>query len=733
VLISGVAISEDAICADLASSNVSGTATFEATAIISSARGHFRCRGTAVLTGLATCVASPVPNNINRSTIQATAALVSAPNLVYRATATATGVSTLISFRGTVGGTATIEATASVIASARLRRRGTAMIQATSSLVITGSVRIRSVHATLTGVAAASAYSEIFQVATVNPALSGDLVDVADPADLRLYVDGNLIDLSSTPYYNLNEMRFSYDGKYLTFSEIATPTLGHPTWNVEQPVQLDINFGAGFKTYFKGKIKSRGHQGSNHNESIDYEASGYQIVSNDYTVLNTLGHPDLVFTVGSTVTSDEEVVPITKTIANAIQDLFNLSAPGLNTLGIPATIGVPGLTAFTGFLPESVQLRNVGFYAALQTLASYEPGVRAFFDDTTQTWIFVKLTHQPTMLTYVESVNLQNLNYQQDVNDCYTAVKLYADVSNEHILNHSDQNSSGYAGRVSVSLQKDWNAELEATWDIFRGEGADDPEGPEGGYWWVYRRYKIPDGVVPRELTTPKKVRYKVDIEEMTEDGSIVVTGSKWVVAQAYVNIQRRLVVTHMPIIKRGNPYVRGEVKGLVNTPTELGSPVQGADEVVLTYWPLGAFKYTFVTSTHSDGTVATTAGTYTTDGYATYLRYPEVGYRGTAYDFFGIERELVQVVDPTEVTSENARALLEAHKDVRISSDLPIEGDPLESAINLQKKLRVMHGALQTGLQSVSAHLTGFRYQFGKRGLNTLSLSTDISGLVKI
>lgn len=582
------------------------------------------------------------------------------------------------------------------------------------------------------GVALTQQRPEVYRTLS-NPVLSGDLVDPTDTSKLKLTVNGTVVNLSASSFYNLKDLRVDYDTKSLNFSEIATPTMGRATFAPEQVVQLEIDFGSGLTKYFKGKIRTRRHQGENNNEAIDYEALGFQNVANDVTVLNTDGRPDVLFTVGSTVTSGTTVATaFTKKVSEAIQDLFTLCATYLGAEGIPATIGYPGLDRFTAYLPETVQIRNSGFFSALQQLASHEPGVKAFFDDPTQTWVFPNLLQQPTLNLNVNSVNFQNLSYDQDASDRYTAIRLFADPSAEAIITHDNSmtlgGNRGYIGRQTVTLEQGWITALERDtttpdngWDILRGSGGSSADEIEDNYFWVFRRYRIPSGIVDREPGTPTRVKVRVDTHQTDPASGVVsVVRSRWIPVNANINFKRRIVVLAYPAITDNSlPFER--------------SQSFAAPEVTLTYWPMGVFRYTFATSVHSDGTVATTATTLTNEAYTSNLRYPGTGYTGTAYEMFGVQREKFEIVNPTEVTTANAIAKLNALKDVKINAEIPVDGDPLQYAINLQAKLIVTHPSLATGISTYGATITGYRYEFGQRGKNVISLSTDVAGLVKL
>lgn len=620
--------------------------------------------------------------------------------------------------------TAVVVAEATAIAVGRVYFRPAVPVTAVASIRSAPGIKFAHQQIALGANANAVVNPAVYRNVTV-PVLSGDQTDITSQAVFVLTVNNSPVNLGLTSRFNLLNMRFDYDGKSVSFTEVATPGIGSPTWAPEQTVTIDLDFGAGLTRYFTGKIRQRKANGVNANESIEYEAVGTQALANEVTVVNTDGRPELVFTVGSTLVSGStDPTQITKTVREAIQDLFTVASSALGAAGIPATIGAPGLEQFNAFLPETLQLRNTGFYAALSQLAGLQPGIKAFWDDPSQKWVFPNLLDQPTLVLNVNSINLSELVYVHDTSDRYTAVKLYSDPNLESLIDGSNPGLSGLVGPQRVTLEPLWDANLQGTWDIFLGTGALGATDLSDDYSYVFRRFRIPQNVVDREDGTPIRVAQRVDTEGLyvdpaTQATSAVVVKSRYVKVAARVNFPRRTVVLDYPAISAGDPYQSGSC-----TP---------APEVVLTYWPRGVFRYSFVSSVNSDGTVATTAVTQTSDFYQQSLRYPNTGYIGTAFDLFGVQREKCEIVDRTELTTVNAMARLALLKDVRVEGELPIDGDPLQYAINLQSKVLVRHPSQDTGIASVPAMLTGYTYTFGRRGKNTLSLNTDVSGLVKL
>lgn len=540
----------------------------------------------------------------------------------------------------------------------------------------------------------------------VNPVFSGDLIDQTNLSKLRFTVNSSVVSLTSSAQYNLLDMRFNYDGKEASFSEVVTPTIGNPSWSPEQTAQIELDFGSGLKTYFKGKIRSRRHEGQNNNEQILYTAQGYQTLADDVTVLNSDGLPRIEFTVPTTIYFPSTIgTTIPYPISQAVQGLFDLSTTALASQGIPTTIGTPGLETLTANLPQTLQISNTGFFQALSQVVAQQPGVKVYFDDIQQAWTFPNLLDTPTVLCRVESTNILELIYESNVNDRYTAIQLYGEPAADEIATHASTKTGGYIGRSTIDLQPNWNTTIEGDWTVFKGAAGLTPDVLEDDYFWVYRRFKIPNDVISQAPGTPLECMAKV-----SRWGH-----ERWVRIKGKANFKRRTFTAHYPVINDGDPYLPGDARP--------------SSELKLTYWPLGAFAFTGV---NSSGTPTGTSLTVSTSSYVS-LRYPQIGFEGTAFDLFNVQRVLTQLVPVTEVTTANAQSALSARKDVIVSGSIPIDGDPVEAAINLNARFRVQHGSQLTGLQSFSAIVTGYRYQFGKRGRNEIEINTDVGQLVRI
>jgi hypothetical protein len=599
-------------------------------------------------------------------------------------------------------------------------KRGTLDAEGNAFTTLDGRV-IQKNEGSAEGNAHTYMFADVFRPA-VNPPLAGDGVDIADNTAFQFRVNSDLIDLtlvdSCFHVWNMNDLTVSYDGKELIFEEFTG--IGSPTYQPEQEVTLDVDFGSGTATrIFSGKIKQRDHRGQNNNESVTYNAVDNFILANDITCLNSDALPRVVFTVGTTVTSvttalTNVATTFTKNIAEAVQNLFDFNLTQLGSAGIPATIGFPGLEQFNTVLPETVSLENTGFASALSQVAAYQQGVKVIFDEAQQKWIFPNLLTVTTVLCNVASMNITELPYSVDTTDRFTAVLLYADTDDfldEAIITKSETvNIGGNTGRIirtEVSLTQKWLSELEDEWTILKAMAGTLGE-LEDENFFVFKRWSLPDNLIDPWPGTPVRVFQKVNFW-----GEIA-----WRPLNGKPNFRRREFISHYHAISRGNPLVEGDAFG--------------PEEVKMAYYPL-QFEFTFPTSTTSDGTPTSfVTSTLDLSEFPDSLRVPSSGWDGTAFDDYNVQREFVQIVNRTEVNTLNAQALLDSRKDVVISGNLPVDGDPVEQFVGLGFKVFVQHPTRSTGIESRPALVTEWNYTFGKRGKNSLSLTTDVQGLIR-
>lgn len=569
------------------------------------------------------------------------------------------------------------------------------------------------------------AYLDQFRYQSVNPALSGASVPVTNQSRFLLTVNTTPVSLAS-PYYNMEELFISYDRKSLSFSEIATPGIGHPTFSPEGNVKLQIDFndGDGLITYFTGQINRRTHEGVNHAEAIRYQAEGIHSLANRVTLLNTTGFPVVTFTIGTTVLtivgSTEIVTTFAKTVRNGVLELFTAMSSMLNANSISSDIYTPSLDLLNADVPETVTFTNVGFAAAIQQLVNFDKGKRLYWDDTIQKWTFVDLVKAPTIISRVESSQISNLTYDISTEGRFTAIRL---MSNESGLD--DNLRTGAETLVTprgtfnltlseVTLEPKWNPVAAEIWSIWKVE-SDFQVGNEvtSDYWWPYRRWSIPNSVLEAFPGTP--IRLYAEFQEVPGDE----TTTRWRKFNGKANFKYREVIANYPVLHDlSDPYIGGD-------------KVSGPSSVKMAYYPRGAVVGTIISSVTTAGTEVSVTTIVDDSLLLDQIRYPYEGYEGTAYDLFNVRREFIDLVSPTEITTANAEARLSLLKDVVINGDIPFAGDPIKSYMNLGAKVRVQHNVNQTGIASFDGYFMEFRYQFGRPGSNYVRLTTDNAAVI--
>lgn len=558
--------------------------------------------------------------------------------------------------------------------------------------------------------------------------VTGDLLDISNNSVFQFTVNNTLVDMREG-FICVEDFNVSYDGRQLTFTELTSPFgagPGNASFEPEQDVSIVIDWANGgtpsdIETIFVGKIRSRTFNQQNRGMGVAYQAVDLQYLANDVTLINTTNRPDVQFTIGTTITSTqvdgtEISTTFSKSVADAIQDLFDLSQTALSSEGVPTSIGLPGLEQFTAKLPETVDLTNQTFFTGLKLLAAIQPGVRPFFNTAIGKWQFLSLEDTPRIQSDISSACYKPFTATEDTSDRFTAVHLYArdNLFEENTFSDSItiNDVPGVALREVVNLEPLWAESLENTWTLYKAMGvqSDISSGffvvNQSDYTSVFRRYQIPGNLTPQ--FPGSETRLSVVFED---NGQTLYKPVKGVVKFGKKTVFLRYPAIH-PV---SNPYVEG-----LNIPLD----------VILEYYPI-QFGFTYASSTSSAGTPTFTTTTVNVNEFLDEVRVPQSGYEGTAFTNFNIERTLHRFVSPTEVTTENARKLLNQYKDVVLAGQVEIEGDILRDFLSLNAKLEISHPTVDTGIQSTPAYVTGFSYTFGKRGVNQIQITNNYESLL--
>jgi hypothetical protein len=513
----------------------------------------------------------------------------------------------------------------------------------------------------------------------INPQHARTIIDFTDQASCLLTVATTPVDLSS-PYYFLETLDVSYDGKTLQFSEISTQNPGTASFTKNSLVELQLRFTDGttlntavdeLATYFKGRIVSADHSGAMHNGKITYVAHGMQNLANQVPAIAGNGFPHLFFGTGFTlVTTFNGTYARARTISSVVQELFEICAPELANYGIPATIGNPGAGTLSGFLDRDTEIKNSTFVDAVKQLLGNQPSKRLYFDDITQTWVFPDLLTSDVTTVTISSVNVQDISYSESIEDKYTALSFYTYWQGMYSLPFR-----GWAECTPL-----WTS--SSSWAIDTGTGITSISTsvmPEN--FAVFRQWAIP------AITSERHPSFPVRLYAQYGFGR----AARFVPFDAYIDMNAGLAVAKFPVHGKGNPYHPGHCKGPA--------------AVYVTWWRADAFE--------SSGTAS--------------MRYPGSGFTGTAYDWFGVEKEWKEIVDVEQFTTDAMIERLNEFKDVSIDTVIPFAGDPIQEFINLQKRVRVVHGTVYTRLADITPALVGYTYNFGPVGTSQVKLSTNI------
>lgn len=530
----------------------------------------------------------------------------------------------------------------------------------------------------------------------IQPVMGG--LPVQDTDYFQLLVNGILINLSTTSRFNLGKLNVSYDGKSLSFSEVATPVFTSQTFHLDDSVWLGMLYqgltsGNTIYTIFTGKIRHIEHRGVNNQEAINYVAQGTQVLANEIqlkldgypyismggtylTWINSyLGHPG---------TYQQMAYPVSQ----AMTDIFSIMASELTAYGIPSTFGYPGPNQLEGILPEVTEFQNTNLIDAAKKLMTGDPSRKIFFDDITQTWIFPDILNCNIYDLQVNSINLESLIYSEDLANRYTAIRMIAKWDTK----------AAFPNQETLVCSPDWIPALELDWTLDKACGKVDAEEPNDDYSWVYRKWKFQvsgSGSKQKHPMQPPIAYALIDYQ-----GNL-----KYFPIDAIIDWPSQLVVTKVPLVVHGNAF---ELQADPDT-GDLRSNALGPLAVVLAYTDMKQIPLTLFPS----------------------LRYPEVGFQGTAYTQEGVAREKVEIVDLGELSYYNAASKLAVLQDIIIAGSLPLGGDPMIELMNLQARIRVKHISKATGLETIPALYTGYTYDFGKRGKNIITISTDKSAYV--
>lgn len=502
------------------------------------------------------------------------------------------------------------------------------------------------------------------------------------------------------PVFQIGELTLSFDGgKTLTFNELNPVTYGVATHRLESWIRLRLNLGQGVQTYFRGRIKGIEHVGENNKEQINYTVVGMQGLADEVEITGPFGDGYLIEELNIPTTIRHEgqdipaVIPEPKLLTDAIEKLFQLMTPSLTERGIPVNRNLSGISPSVA-IDSGIKISG-GFFSVLKELASRDPGVKPWFDDTDQTWKFIRTVDTIIYQISIDDTVLKPHNWSEDSTDRYTAVVLFVGGDNT-VVNFPV---------IATGLVPAWTAANQALWTYSKvttntnsltGEDELTPEQK------VFREWFIPQQLGAIASGSPAKLHYKMP-------GPL--GAQKWGVAEAVIATSRQLsgsaypagsqiprpyavIRTTQPLVLGGNPYVSGNSKG----PTEVRCSYFTPQPIANLQW----------------------------------IRCPASGFTGTAYTKYGIKRAKYISVPESELTAANAISMLRLYKDIKVSADLGFYGDPVEQMLrSLGGRIRLVHSVNTTGLEDHEAVIYGYTYNFGT-AIGTFNVTTDLSNFLR-
>ncbi len=586
------------------------------------------------------------------------------------------------------------------------------------------------------------------------------------------------------PRFTPLEFQASYDsGKTLSFYEIPNTVYGQPSYTLNDTVALQANFGSGLKTYFTGRIKYLEARGENHAEGITYTAVGQHQLADDVEVVNLNGFPEFLVSASGYATSYG--VTYYNSVRDAMTSLFSVNATRLGSAGVPSAVDVSGIST-TAMVNRDLTLRG-GFFSAVRELAALDPGVKPYFDDVTQTWKFINVLNSTALVLDVRSINLQAHSYSMSSDRKFTAVRLVDDGSEaQETQIYTPVNFGCYqiAPEWDTSLQNSWTSALGSHPMLQDGE-------TYNPYYDVYRTYRVigrvtvpynPSVIAPIEGGVPLPLDGSVQIwfrpysyvASLTISAYPTDTASRkrklvTIIASAYgpsngiseddgtfttvptmtlsytrvtyrdadglerlasvapdqvIPIYRSTTDQYGTIIS--TTVVSSDVAGIL---LRMASPLAWGNLDVpggaLAPAALDIDRYgVFATWFYSSPSVGSI------QSYMSF-RYPTSGFTGTAYSVAGLEKEKVVYVKRSQLNSSYASKLLAAASNLSVSAALPIEGGVMAELLNLDRLIILKDATKPTGIHSIAVPLVSYTYTFGKRGLSTLQISSDLNDVV--
>lgn len=513
-------------------------------------------------------------------------------------------------------------------------------------------------------------------------------------------------------------LSISYEGKALSLVENFVSSDAQPTYSLESVVDLELDFGDGLVKYFHGKIKSFSREAGESEDRITYSAVSDMTLSNEIEATGDYGNGFLIgeINIPNTLTVGSSLVAVQSgahpTMRQAVQALFNSAGPVLLANSISSTVDVAGIPADL-YVDATTQISG-GFLNAIKTLLSAAPGIRPWYDETTETWMFYDVFQSPKVTISINTACVDSFEYTSSSEDRYTAIKLRA-----------EDGIAGMSLNRVTNVQNGWEKAKEDVWALQKTAANEEEEfkAVDETLEDVYRVFRLPMPPGAANQAVNVRIHYRINdkpgdqfawhsveaelemrsgLDDDGKDGILSQSGplvnpagpipgqvGGYSIPNPYV-----VATAKVPIVVSGNPYAPGDAVG----------PKYG---IAVTYF------------------------TPTPIALSQNVRYPEVGYTGTAFTEFGLQREKIEVVPIGQATLANAYRKLLPLMNTKKSGSVSVFGNPIQELMNLNARLSLVHDSRVTGLEDGQVIVADYTYNF-EDASSSISFDNDFSRFIQ-
>lgn len=613
-------------------------------------------------------------------------------------------------------------------------KSGAAAMTAKATMVCTGA---RLIPANIHMFATATVDMDVVAIEEVTiPSDPGSLVDPLDQTKFQLIINGTIIDLSDR--VQMGDLHNSYNnGKELTFNEIPNTVYGQPSYTAMSSVLLKMNLNnTGLKCYFRGAIRQVNYRGQRGGEEIGYTAFGMGQLANEVQLVTEnygIQRVGIELYVPTTVSTLFGNLPYTYkpplTVPDAITQLFSIMQSRLGSFGIP--IAYAPTDAGSVYLPEPMNLSG-GFFSALQQICNYMPGLKPYFDDENQIWRFHSVFDAKTTRIRIQSLQIDDHALQISLENRYTAIQLF-----ENFKARGNTSLPMKLSRIDT-VMPDWDPSLEDEWSAGEAGTELNSDGTRNPLWSVYRCFLVPTQVFCVPPGWPAQLwhtQYDAEMNPISPlaDRSCVSVEAKLMAWPGAIDPASAALSnknpSYLPTFLSTIPFNVGYGRIIANAPVMYdGNPDDPGDAV-------GVMSQDAIAAVGTDPVYVTLMTPTNSVGYQRIYRYPagDDTWQGTAYTIYGIKRVRYEEVSQGDATLETAKAMLRLYKDVIVSGEIGVFGDPIPELINLNRRIQFVHNINPTPVASYEMTMLGFRYTFGKPGINGLTISTDMQQIARV